>query len=219
MKSLRLIRLAAYAFLVAAATLYYFGHRPSAAMRVSPTIDDEGYFYGRNAGDGPQLNSEVLRRADGIEEVALRTEMSQTGIEPLNLRLQKGGRMLRRVTSLSDYTMYDRSITPSSPVLKTVEVAESTTADFERVAYLLAELPYRPLPQLHGIEFSDRLEVSYKDGAKRIYYFASQPPEFWALVQSIHQISATAQWKILERSTAPNQPVETTASAVSHLNR
>jgi hypothetical protein len=214
MKSLGLIRLATYALILAAAFVFYFLRRPSTTIPVSPAIDDERYFFGYEVGDGPPLNPAVLKKAEEIEEVVLHTELPQTGIEPLNLRLQKGGHMLRRMTSLSDYRMH-RTETPPKPVLKTVETAESKTDDFGRIAYLIAELPYRPVPEGKGFFLSDWIEVLYRDGSTRAFFFESPPPEFWAITKSLHQVAADVKWKILEQTTQPDDGSQPTAPAAT----
>ena len=176
---------------------------------VALVTSDDDYFYGT---EGPMLDAGALKKAGEIEEVTLRFVTPQIGLESYYLRMRKDGHMFRRLASLSDYRMAARD------ALKTVETAESSFSEFKRISYLIAKLPYRSLPPpgVYGADLDDwQLEVVSTGRAKQRYCFYSEPPEYWALLQSMRKVDADAKWKILERKTEPMQLREPTSSTSS----
>jgi len=206
MKRTTIIKVAVFAAILTGVACVYFartGNRLSAGLATT----DESYFFGWSEGEGPRLEPDVLRRSKEIEEVVLHTVVAQVGIEPLYLRLRSDGSVTRCKTSLSDYTMYDRSVEQQHPVTKTVEVATATTRDFARFAYLIAGLPYRSLPISPKDEpiFGASIEVVKKGGTRETFYFMNPPPEFWIIVEGLYHLADVAQWEVIETKQSPTR--------------
>jgi hypothetical protein len=195
MKRSTVIRFCIYGAVAVALAVLWERRNMHAVIPLDLHSSDGDYF-----GDGPVLDATIAADADTISEVSLRTILPGAGIHPLHLRMFRSGKMWRRVESLSDY----RKVFADQAV-RTSEDAESTSREFSNVAYLLAAFRFRYLPSHAEAPLgAPQIEVRRTDGSVRVYAFENQPPEFWAVVQSLQQINSEAEWISREITKGPH---------------
>jgi hypothetical protein len=100
--------------------------------------------------------------------------------------------------------MYPNGVS-HDPIVKTEEISEGRTTDFDKLAYLLAALKYRSLP--FDPRFSpisgESIDVLSKNEKATTFYFLDPPPEFWSIVQSFYLLETRVSWEVKETKTCP----------------
>jgi len=100
--------------------------------------------------------------------------------------------------------MYPNGVS-HDPILRTEEISEGRTTDFDRLAYLLAALRYRSLPLDSRFSpiYGESIDVLRKNEKATTFYFLEQPPEFWSIVQSFYLLEKRVSWEVKETKTCP----------------